>query len=282
VFFYRDFYSSLTPNYDYLFATFDTSVAPGTEPPANSLFNMQNMRMLVQLGKSTPNICTDNTLIYDSNFTLPSMWNNMTYYLGLDYVEQTYMLWLWLDTAYNITFNRMDIGGNNQFGNVGVLASKTLKNTIATMQIELPMFILASQFNMTYWQGVQSSNWNCTNFYETQLSFPSTQAIALCTNDTSNTFNFLNDTNNFQGYIKTCVALTSIYLYGNMFNTASANYANLFSAITGWSSVQIKQQIHNPLSATTNFFNTQLNPPVYAHYSSAAVDGGICNSSILT
>ena len=70
------------------------------------------------------------------------------------------------------------------------------------------------------------------------LQWPSNVANNLC-NDTSNTFNFVNNPNNFQGYIKTTVALTSIFLYGNNFDTANAGYYNTFSALTGWNPMTI-------------------------------------------
>lgn len=45
--FYNEYYSAQGPNFDYLFATFDTTIGPGTEPPPNSLYNLENMKTLV-------------------------------------------------------------------------------------------------------------------------------------------------------------------------------------------------------------------------------------------
>jgi len=45
-------YNSSLPgtNYEHLFANYDIALGPNTEPPANSLFNIQNMQQLVSLG----------------------------------------------------------------------------------------------------------------------------------------------------------------------------------------------------------------------------------------
>jgi hypothetical protein len=102
------------------------------------------------------------------------------------------------------------------------------------MRLELPMFTLASQFNISYSANVTNNDMTCVDFYSTVFLWPSTQTDALC-NDASNTFNFVNNPLNNQGYIKTAIALTSVYLYGNKFNTANADYFSTFMALTGWS-----------------------------------------------
>jgi hypothetical protein len=63
------------------------------------------------------------------------------------------------------------------------------------------------------------------------LGFGETQTTALC-NDASNTFNFVNNSTNNQGYFKSAVALSSVYLYRNKFNTANADYWDLFLNLT--------------------------------------------------
>jgi hypothetical protein len=44
---------------------------------------------------------------------------------------------------------------------------------------------------------------------------------------------------NYQSYIKSSIALLSVYFYGDQFNTANADYFQTFSALTGWNSTQI-------------------------------------------
>jgi hypothetical protein len=67
----------------------------------------------------------------------------------------------------------------------------------------------------------------------------------LC-NDPSNTFNFVNNPDNFQGYIKSTIALTTVYLYSNNFDTANAGYYNTFKSLTGWDASYIQTMVHNP------------------------------------
>ena len=40
--------------------------------------------------------------------------------------------------------------------------------------------------------------------------------------------------------------------------------------------------VHNPNSMVTNFFMTQIEAPVYTHYKSPLIDGGICNSQLVS
>lgn len=89
------------------------------------------------------------------------------------------------------------------------------------------------------------------------LQMSSKQTDALCS-DPSNTFNFVYNSTNYQGYIRTCVALTSIYLYNDKFNTANAHYYNTFAALTGWNSIQITKFLHGPNSMASYFVTSQL------------------------
>lgn len=98
-------------NYEHLFATYDvTSKDPTTAPPTNSLFNMNTMQQFLALGSQTQNIATDNTLIYgtdsNDNFELSDDWTIMANILNLDTAQQAYLLWLWLNTGYSITYSR--------------------------------------------------------------------------------------------------------------------------------------------------------------------------------
>jgi len=86
-------------------------------------------------------------------------------------------------------------GGDYQVGFNGSLAASSLKETITTMQLELPMFTLASQFNLSYSANVTNNQMDCNGFYMNVFQWPSQQADALCA-DTSNTFNFVNNPTN--------------------------------------------------------------------------------------
>ena len=70
------------------------------------------MQTLVDLGMTTPNILTNTTEIYNTTFTLSSEWITLTQTLGLATQEQTYLLWLWLDTALQVTWNRLPDKGD--------------------------------------------------------------------------------------------------------------------------------------------------------------------------
>jgi hypothetical protein len=50
---------------------------------------------------------------------------------------------------------------------------------------------------------------DCSTFYTTIFQFDATSTAALCA-DTSNTFNFVNDATNYNGYFTTAVALSTI------------------------------------------------------------------------
>jgi hypothetical protein len=191
---------------------------------------------LITLGQSTPNILTDPTQTYGTDFNLDA-WATLTTQLGLTDTKQTYLIWLWLTTAYDQTYNRAAVAGSNaQTGLVGDLAANTLRDTMTTMRLELPMFTLASQFNISYAQNVTASSQTCSSFYTDIFKWPTTQVTSLC-NDVTNTFNFKNDPTNNMGYFKTAVALTSVYLYGSKFDTANAGYYSLFMALTGWNDI---------------------------------------------
>lgn len=162
----------------------------------------------------------------------------MTSILGFTDVKQTYFLWLWLDTLLDTYWNRLQDGGSSQTGFVANLNANSLRQGMNLMQLELPMFLMASQFNISYSYNVTNNGMDCLTFYMNVLQWPSETSNALC-NDTTNTFNFVYNPNNYQGYIKTCVALSSVFLYGNKFNTANAGYYQRFFQLTGWNAFQI-------------------------------------------
>jgi hypothetical protein len=56
---------------------------------------------------------------------------------------------------------------------------------MSIMQLEVPLFTLASSFNMSY----AANSTTCNGFY-TSISLDATAAAALCA-DPSNTFNFM-------------------------------------------------------------------------------------------
>lgn len=58
---------------------------------------------------------------------------------------------------------------------------------MSIMQLEVPLFTLASSFNMSY---AANTTQTCNNFYTSTISLDAAAATALCA-DPSNTFNFM-------------------------------------------------------------------------------------------
>lgn len=257
-------------NYEHLFQI--------TGPPSNSLYNLNNLKVLVDLGTTTPNICQDPTLVFDQDFTLTADWTGLATSLGLPSSKHAYMLWLWASTAYTMSLERVQDGGNLQTGKVGTLAAESFYNTMTTMQLELPLFTWASQFNISYATNVTANGQTCSNFYTTIAGFPQLQADALCA-DTTNTFNFVNVPASNQGYFQTTVALSTVWLYGNQFDPN--DYFGLFMSLTGWEDpIQIAIALNDVNAPFNTFMNEQVGGSVYSHYST--VDGNICDSQVIT
>lgn len=211
-------------NYEHLFLTFDIySKNVKSDPPSNSLFNMDNMKCLIELGMSTPNILTtDVNMIYGLDFTLSSEWMTLTGKLNLDSPQQTYFIWLWLSTAHSQVFNRIQDGGNEQTGLMGSIGAKANNDAFTTMKIEFPLLLIASSFNNTYWNNVTTNGQDCYYFYTNVFNFGETGANNLCS-DPTNTFNWVKGPGD-EGYLKTSLALLTVYFYGANFNIANAGY----------------------------------------------------------
>jgi len=183
------------------------------------------MKQLVKLGMAAPNILTSPTTDY-SSITLDPAWGTLAAKLGLDQ-DQLYFVWLWMNTAMSQTFQRQPIGGDNQIAWISELAANSLWDSMTIMQLELPMFTLASQFNISYAYNVTNvPGFDCNYFYSNVLQFPANETTALCNDPV---FGFVNNPTNYQGYFQTAVALTNIYLYDNAFPGPGTNYYTLFS-----------------------------------------------------
>ena len=89
-----------TTNYEHLFSLQNST---GGDPAANSLFNITTLQTLVNLGSNTTNIVKNPEMTYGVDFDIESdsNWTNLTSYLGLKEVRQAYVIWLWMDTAFN-------------------------------------------------------------------------------------------------------------------------------------------------------------------------------------
>lgn len=80
---YSVYNTTSSSNYENLFVTFDTTFGVGTNPPVDSLFNLDNIGSLVDLGMAAPNIITNTSENYNVTFTLDPEWIVLTQKLKL-------------------------------------------------------------------------------------------------------------------------------------------------------------------------------------------------------
>ena len=107
---------------------FNLTSADGGDPAANSLFNLTTLKTLVSLGQAAPNIVGDDKdMVYGTDFNLTIEWTTLGETLGLNETDasigpkRAYMLWLWMRTAWDQTFelNENYNNGNYQIGVIG-------------------------------------------------------------------------------------------------------------------------------------------------------------------
>jgi hypothetical protein len=54
------------------------------------------------------------------------------------------MIWLWIDTAWDLTFERTQDGGNLQYGVIGQLGAQAFQLAMTTMRLEVPLMTYAT------------------------------------------------------------------------------------------------------------------------------------------
>ena len=201
-----------TTNYEYLF---DLEGADGGDPDANSLFNITTLQMLVDLGTATPNIIKNPELTYGVDFDINDIqygnWTELQTNLGLPEVRQAYVIWLWMDTAYNQTFARVQSGGDTEIGILGTLGATAFNVTMNQMQLEFPMLTISEQLvqDISTVYGLDIDNATCNTIYTDTFKLTADQALELCANSTYF---------NFSSVFNTTVALTNTYLYKSIYN----------------------------------------------------------------
>ena len=90
-----------------------------TDPLANSLFNITTLKALVAIGQQTVDIVGYNkTLVYGTDFNLDN-WLDIAETLELTDTndkeigkKRAYMIWLWMKTAWDLTFEQSQNGGS--------------------------------------------------------------------------------------------------------------------------------------------------------------------------
>ena len=79
-------------------------------------------------------------------------------------VKRTYLLWLWMQTAWNQTFSQ---GNDYQVGLISSTGSVAFDETMSTMKLELPMLVFAEFCNWTvYTKYMETSGLTCADIYE--------------------------------------------------------------------------------------------------------------------
>ena len=53
------------------------------------------------------------------------------------------MIWLWMKTSWDLTFERSQNGGSYQIGVIGTLGATAFYDVMTTMQLEFPMLTIA-------------------------------------------------------------------------------------------------------------------------------------------
>ena len=105
--------SDPTANMEYLFTLVDP-IDGKSDPARDSLFNLTSLQSLVRTGQQTPNIIKSPDLTIIQNFTLGQDWTSLAWLFNLfdenanDDVgtKRAYLLWLWMTTAWDLTFEQ--------------------------------------------------------------------------------------------------------------------------------------------------------------------------------
>ena len=106
---------------------------------------------------NTPDIVntpSDREKVFGTDFTLDD-WADIAKTLELndgdDYSgllvgkKRAYMIWLWLNTAYQQSFEQVQNGGSYQSGVNSKLQAKAFQDVMTNMQLEFPMLTIAQQ-----------------------------------------------------------------------------------------------------------------------------------------
>ena len=260
-----------TTNYEYLFTL---KGASGGNPDAHSLFNVETLKALCEAGAKVTNIIKDPTKTYGVDFDLSTdpVWTGLADRLDLT-VRQTYVIWLWMDTAWDLTFARTQDNGDTQIGVLGTLGAAALNTTINMMQLEVPMFTLAEtlSLDLTTTYGPTIDTTNCEAIYTTEFKLTADQATDLCTNSTM--FNFTD-------IFESSLAMTNTYLYGSVYNP---KYYNDFMAALGMNATDPTDMatFRTMMWATSSGIDVKMDDELEAVYQNYQLEGAdICVNDI--
>lgn len=171
----------------------------------SSLFNLQNMKQLVNLVQSTP----PNTPLEGAG------WTELTERLNLPTVRHLEAIWFWLDANMQVR-NKDQLSPTSHF--LARKGSKAFRETMQTMSLEVPLVALAEEFVS------QTKNMTCLEIFSSMLGLTKQQAGYLC----SDTEYFRFDPMEHDGRFKSALALVNVYLYADQFNP---EYFREFSSV---------------------------------------------------
>lgn len=171
------------------------------------------------------------------------------------------MLWLWMTTAWDLTFTRTPEGGSYQMGVIGTLGATAFSETMNTMSLEVPMLTIAEQLSLDF----TSSGYDCHDFYYNKFGMNDNSANYLCT--TSQNYTFTDP-------LQTAVALTTTYLYENTFNDF---YYNEFISVSQYPAEQLNTLFYGD-DSTWNAYYDSLQVTIKDHYK----DYSVCTDEIIT
>ena len=110
------------------------------------------------------------------------------------------MIWLWMQTAWNLTFTREPEGGSYQIGVIGTLGATAMYDEMTTMRLEMPLLTIATAVENDF----NNAGLDCHNWFMNKLSMTDDQSNYLCT--TSKNFTWTDP-------MQTAVAISNTYLY---------------------------------------------------------------------
>lgn len=142
-----------------------------SDPKASSLYNVETLKYLLEVGEASINIMeTDQQdvsfeeAILTRQFDWIMLSNTLGFCLSVEPSEcdckQTYMIYLWLDTLFKETFQRQIEGGNVELGVMPTLGQLAFEQNMNIMRLEFPAIV--------YGHGLQNltSTLTCLEFYD--------------------------------------------------------------------------------------------------------------------
>lgn len=137
-----------------------------------SLYNLQNVYMMLELAGNTPDIIEDPTQKLDL-----TAWTDLKKNLLLQSEEQVYLIYLWFKYAEKETIDRLSLGGSRADFLIGKWAGGGVSSYLNTMEIEIPVIVYAYEMEADY----KANGLGCTLYSTTILGVPTLTAGIICT-----------------------------------------------------------------------------------------------------